>query len=218
MKLLGEIGISKERFLKIRDNSQIRLTKFYLWILGCEFKEAKECVLPNNQRLKICIFRGYHHFIGQSLPFLLIIVNEKLFSNYSKRFQDYIILHEYGHGRSLTVNVLSFLIPIFGILSTVIFLSYAIFLGINSGPYLWIVYSLLFSIIFLFITWSPEIYADFYAIRFLGLDEVILASKEKGTEEIKISKIDSIINRLISPPARLTFWLYRKVHSTPLAT
>ena len=186
--------------------------------------EIKKFNLKNDQKIDIFTFDGEYHFKGQATLFSTIIVKNELFYKYSKNVQDYIITHEYGHIRfpllfyllftiilvvSLLFEILGFIILISSLILIIPLLYYNF---TNWHSIISIIFgSLQITMIGLFITWLSEFDADSYAIRLLGLNNVIMARQEiiKNSKESSIS--GKILNFLTHPPPKFTFYLYQKI-------
>ena len=198
---------------------QIKLTKLSLRLNRYKFKEIKEFVLPNNQKVEIITFEGKHSNIGATTLFKTIIINEDLFLKYPKIIQDYVIAHELGHSRfsNLVFVIISFALLVANllkILGFVAIISSFIISSILNYYYVFFVtlgiWGLIFFIIGLLITWKSEIDADFYAIKLLGLEKFISCKKVIKNKHSKIPIRRRIENVLSYPPDKLIFYLWDK--------
>lgn len=178
------------------------------------FKEARNYNLKG-QRVELVTYTGDHFSGGQALPFLGIMIDERLFTDFSKNVQDFVIAHEYGHRRfpkiiSLILFIILFATPFIelaGFVSSIIFLILSIFYSIFIFEF---IAGLIMFLLALSINWGSELDADFYAIDLIGLDNTKLAFEEMKSKKTKKSKSENIFYRLTHPPNKLTLYLYKK--------
>lgn len=203
---------------------QKSLTKLFLKSQKLKLIEIKKFNLKNNKKIDIFTFDGDYHFKGQATLFSTIIVQNELFYKYSKNVQDYIVSHEYGHIRFpllfnlllLFILVISLFIEILGLIilisSLILIIPLLFYNFTNWESIISIIFgSLQITIIGLFITWLSEFDADSYAIRLLGLNNVIMARQEIIQNSIESSIMKQILIFLTHPPPKLTFYLHKKI-------
>ncbi len=199
--MTGELMSLREFILSKLNARSIEYTTEYLKEHKCELREIKEYLLPNGKTVKLFVFKGRFLYMGQATKYSTIIIDEKVFTEHSKDFQDYVILHEYAHIRSPIINVLSFFIPLI-----TLFFGIFVFLSLITMPSIFGVVLLIFLLL---VAGLPEVDAEFYAIKILGLNKILSIHKEirpKKSQKSIINEIASIITHL---PVRLIFLFYR---------
>jgi len=189
---------------------QLLLTKLYIKLIGCSFKELREYTLPNDQKVELLVFKKDFIYSGQATPFRTIIVHENVFAD-SKKVQDFVVSHEFGHTRvPIALYWVILLIMALFFLSGVGLLIYSL----KSSSIYHFILGVIFLLIIVMISWILEISAIFFAIKLLGEKRIKLALAEMRSKKKKRSTGQRIIYFMTHPPNKLTFYLFDKIYKS----
>jgi len=202
----------------------LKITKIWLRLGGKKVLRVSTIQLPGGREEKVVVFTGdTYDMVGQVTPWGTILVHEFAFS--IEKLHDYVVAHESAHKRQwfryflyplitlwmiLPVSCGLFVLMVIQAIITqrTIFLETAITILISSA--------LLLAIPSLF-SWIIEFQADCYAIRKVGISNILDAIKEGRAlaEERGCRKPDRfsiILTWLTHPPLSLTYRVCRLLH------
>jgi hypothetical protein len=202
----------------------LTLTKRWLCLQGNKFLRVSTIELPEGREEQVVVFSGNtYDMVGQVTPWGTILIHE--FAFLSEKLYDYVMAHESVHKRQwfrylLYPLMLLWLILPFSFLSVVLVIiqaiitQEAIYLGVAVT--ILIASAVVLAIPSLF-SWVLEFLADCYAIRKLGISNILDAieecralAKERGYR--KPGRLSIIIARLTHPPLSLTYRICRLLH------
>lgn len=205
------------------DQVRFFLAKLYLRAGGKKLIEVKEITFEDNKTKKVFVFEGDSMFPAQNLPLLnVILMQRRLFSDYSENVQKFILEHEYAHGKQYLVTSL-LLIPLMmmllGVFSGFAGMIVSIVLGLilNNANifYNGILLGIGFLVSALFVillSWPMEFYADYTAFNAIGLENAEKAYAEMKSKSRKISLFRRVVNRLTHPPTKWNLEAYRRLN------
>lgn len=187
--------------------------------------DMRKILLPNGENVTVSVYSKEGDIcLGQVTPANNIIVNEILFKTFSKRVQDYVLLHEFGHKRSsVLVQLLVWVVVGFSAIAALLlsvslfsFLFSWIVMFLINPERVWVILpivatNLVLLFIFLLVSWFGEINADFYAIKIMGLEKVKQAKKEIK-QKSKINKIQKLVVLVTHPPNFIVLRLCRLLY------
>lgn len=195
----------------------LTLAKVWLRLQGNRFLRVSVIELPGGRKEQVAVFSGNtYHMIGQVTPWGTVLVHE--FAFLSSKLHDYVAAHESAHKRQWFRYLLYPLMTLWLILPFSLFfiglmiiravVTYeTIYMGIAVATL--IASGLLLAIPSLF-SWVLEFLADCYAIRKLGISNILDAleegralAKERGYSRPDLFSI--IVARLTHPPLSLTY-------------
>ncbi|MHA1878309.1 MAG: hypothetical protein ACTSUC_17850 [Promethearchaeota archaeon] len=154
--------------------------------------------------------------------FNLIFLNKILFKNYSKQVQDFFFLHEYGHLKmNLFFKILIYPTP-FALGFAIMYNFYYLFL--NTFIFLYVPnienrntmivnlgVTILVIISFIIINWINEIYAEYFAVQQVGLQNYLMILNELSIKRPELSLYKKVRRIFSSPPDILFIWLFRRI-------
>jgi hypothetical protein len=202
----------------------LALTKRWLRLQGDEFLRIATIELPEGKEEQVAVFSGNtYYMIGQVTPWGTILIHE--FAFLSEKLYDYVVAHESAHKRQwfrylLYPLMMLWLILPFSFLSIVLMIIQAVITGqsiyLGIAVTTLIVSAVLLAIPMLF-SWGLEFLADCYAIRKVGMSNILDAieecralAKEHGYK--KPSRLSIMLARLTHPPLSLTYRICRFLH------
>lgn len=148
----------------------------------------RKYLLPNGEDIEISVYFNEDDLaLGQATWHREIKINGIIFKKLSKNAQDCIICHEYGHTKQPQALI-------WFVEGTLLVLSGLGFLH--------------FLVLFVVINWASEIFAEFEAIKCLGIDNYKKALKEIK-KKIKVRNFFKLISIILYPPRSLVIFLWQ---------
>jgi hypothetical protein len=208
----------------------LKLTKLWLRLQGNRLLSVSTIELPEGKKAQVVVFSGNtYEMVGQVTPWGTILIHE--FALLSKKLHDYVVAHESAHKRQWFRHFVYPLMMLWLILpaSFLLFVLTTAQAAVTGDPvYLrigvttFIVSVVLFTIPVLF-SWTLEFLADCYAIRMVGMPNVLAAieegralANERGYK--KPSRASKVLVRLTHPPLSLTYRICRLLHRNEIAS
>lgn len=195
----------------------LKTTKLWLRLQGKKFLRVSTIELPGDREEQVAVFTGNtYDMVGQVTPWGTILVHE--FAFLIERLYDYVVAHESAHKRQWFRYLLYPLMTLWMILpfSCLLFVFMVIqaiitqkTIYLDTAITTLIASALLLAIPSLF-SWVIEFQADCYAIRKVGLSNILDAIKEgralaeeRGYK--RPDRLSMILARLTHPPLSLTY-------------
>jgi hypothetical protein len=206
----------------------LTLTKRWLKLEGNTFLRVSTIKLPEGREEEVAVFSGNTYLmVGQVTPWGTILLHEFAFLN--QKLYDYVVAHESTHKRQWfrhflyplmflwLIALLSFF-PIVLMIIQAIITQEAVYLGIAATI---LIVSALVSAIPILFSWILEFLADCYAIRKVGMSNILDAieecralAEERGY--MKPGRLSIVLARLTHPPLSLTYRICRFLHRKEL--
>jgi len=202
----------------------LTLTKLWLRLQRNKFLRVSIIELPGGREEQIAVFSGNtYEMVGQVTPWGTILIHE--FAFLSEKLYDYVVAHESAHKRQwfryfLYPLMTLWLILPFSFFLVVLMVIQAIItqkpIYLSTAVTTLIASALLLAIPSLF-SWVLEFLADCYAIRKVGMSNILDAIEEgralaKERSYKKPDRLSIIFTRLTHPPLSLTYRICRFLH------